>query len=511
MRRAAGPAGGPERGREEPQDQENEFDALLVGRRIRQLRLDRGMTLEALGEAIGRAASQVSVLENGKREPRLGDLQRVARALGVTLEALLSREAPSRRAALEIALERVQRGPLFAALNIEPLAVRRSLSDAAIETILALHDELDRVNRERAATPEEARRANTELREQMRRQDNYFPELEAEAAKLLEAVGHRAGPLSQRVAADLAARLGFTLHYVGDLPTSTRSVSDLAHRRIYLPARSTEDPRGEVLRALARHVLDVREPRDYAQFLAQRVQTNYLAAALMVPERGAVAFLSEAKQRRELSVEDLRDAFAVTYETAAHRFTNLATRHFGIPVHFIKVHESGSISKAYANDQAQFPTDALGAVEGQLVCRQWAARQVFAVEDRLSPYHQYTDKPNGSYWCTSSIQSSRHGVFSVSVGTPFAHTKWFRGRDTTNRHSSTCPDPQCCHRPSSALTERWANAALPDARLESSLLAAVPVDAFTGVDHIEVYEFLERHAPTERAASINRSTGQPLP
>ena len=31
----------------------------------------------------------------------------------------------------------------------------------------------------------------------------------------------------------------------------------------------------------------------------------------MVPEDDAVAFLTEAKDKRELSVEDLRDAFAV--------------------------------------------------------------------------------------------------------------------------------------------------------------------------------------------------------
>ncbi len=34
-------------------------DAVTLGRRIRAVRLERGMTVEALGLAIGRAASQV--------------------------------------------------------------------------------------------------------------------------------------------------------------------------------------------------------------------------------------------------------------------------------------------------------------------------------------------------------------------------------------------------------------------------------------------------------------------
>ena len=105
------------------------------------------------------------------------------------------------------------------------------------------------------------------------------------------------------------------------------------------------------------------------------------------------------------------------------------------------------------------------------------------------------DKPTGTYWCTSSIQSSSTGVFSVSVGTPFVHVKWFRGRDTPLRRKSACPDPSCCRKPPEELAGRWEEAAWPSARLHSSLLAAMPTGTFTGVDLTEVYEFLEAHAP----------------
>ena len=348
-----------------------------------------------------------------------------------------------------------------------------------------------------APPAEEARRANTELRRTMRKRNNYFAELEQTAASLYAAVGHMGGPLSQRVASDLASHLGFSLHYVGDLPGSTRSVTDLRNGRIYVPLGQSPDadPRSVVLQALAGHVLGHAEPTDYAEFLRQRVETNYLAAALLVPEKGAVEILSQAKDARELSVEDLRDAFGVNYETAAHRFTNLATEHLGIPVHFLKVDSSGIISKAYENDNVAFPTDALGAIEGQTVCRFWSARRVFDVEDRFSPYHQYTDKPVGTYWCTSRIQSSGRGQFSVSVGTNFANAKWFRGRDTSTRFHSGCPDESCCRRPPAALATRWQGQAHPSARLNSSLHAAMPTSGFTGVDTTEVFEFLERHAP----------------
>ena len=114
-------------------DDEEVLDSLTIGRRIRQLRTDRGMTLDDLATVLDRAPSQVSVIENGKRELKLGELQRLARALDTTLDDLLSPEPPSRRAALEIALERAQRGPLYASLGLPPLPVRKSLSDEAIE------------------------------------------------------------------------------------------------------------------------------------------------------------------------------------------------------------------------------------------------------------------------------------------------------------------------------------------------------------------------------------------
>src|SRR5699024_10948223 len=386
---------------------DDSFDPLLIGRRIRARRQQRGLSLAELAAAVGRAPSQLSVIENGRRELKLGELRRIARALEVGVDDLLEAEPPNRRAALEIALEKAQAGALYQSLSLPELPVRRSLSDAAIETVLALHGELRRLHAERAATPEEARRVNGQLREEQARAGNYDAALEEVAQDLLAQIGHRGGPLSQSKVSTLAAKLGFSLHSVPDLPHSTRSITDSEHMRIYLPlGRPTSDPRSTVLQEIAAHVLGTGEPAAYG---------------VLLPEGGALDFLQDAKAQRELSVEDLRDEFAVSYEMAAHRFTNLATHHLGIPVHFLRVHSSGTILKAYQNDAVRFPTDALGAVEGQRVCRWWSARRVFRSDDRMRQYCQYTDKPGGTYWCTSHIESGPGGEYSISVGTAYQH------------------------------------------------------------------------------------------
>ncbi len=483
--------------REDRDDADAEADALTIGRRIRQLRVQRRMTLEELAGAVGRAPSQLSMIENGKREPKLTLLRTIAKALGSTLDALLEEEPLDGRAMLEVSLERAMRGQTFRALGIAPFRIGKTIPDDALRAMLALQGEIDRLRDERSATPEEARRANVDLRDLMRRQNNYFPELEEQARGILDAVGHPGGPLTQRSASDIAAHLGFTLHYVPDLPQTTRSVADLKHGRLYLSSKLTQkgDPRTAVLQALSSRILGHREPTSYAEFLRQRVETNYLTGALLIPEAHVVPVLAEAKSERAISIEDLRDSYSVSYETAAHRFTNLASVHLGIPVHFLKVHESGTITKAYENDDVNFPTDRLGAIEGQMCCRRWTSRVVFDVDDRFNPYYQYTDTGNGTYWCTARVENSSEGQHSVSVGVRFDDTKWFLGRDTGNRGVSKHSVEVCCRRAPSELEEAWRENAWPNVRTPRTLLATLPTGAFPGVDTTEVYEFLAGHAP----------------
>ena len=179
-----------------------------------------------------------------------------------------------------------------------------------------------------------------------------------------------------------------------------------------------------LLQALGHYVLGHETPRNYGDFLAQRVATNYFAAALLLPEQATVEFLQKAKAAKEIAVEDIRDAFAVSYETAAHRFTNLATKHLGITTHFQKTHQSGIIYKAYENDGVNFPQDHTGAIEGQPSCKAWTSRAVFDVPDKFSAYSQYTDTPSGTYWCPARTGTgSASGHFSLSIGVPYQHVK----------------------------------------------------------------------------------------
>lgn len=483
-------------GGEELSSLPNDLDLVTFGQRLRHLRRTRGLTLSELGGRVGRAPSQLSLLENGKREPKLSLLTALAQTLAVSVEELLSRQPPSRRAQLEIAVEEAQRDPLYQALDLPHLKVSKRVPNDVLEHLVGMYEELKRRSIKPTATPEEARRANAELRGQMRERGNYFEEIEKAAQKTLDAVGYSGGALSQGQILSIVTHHGFTLRYVQDLPQSVRSVTDTHNRRLYLQRESLgmHTPRTILLQTLGHFVLEHEQPRDFADFLRQRVEANYFAAAVLIPESTAVPYLQEAKKARDLSVEDLRDVYSVSYEMAAHRFTNLAYRHLDLVCHFIRNDETGIIYKAYENDGLVFPADDTGAIEGQRMCRYWAGRQVFTSPDRYSIYYQYTDKPNGTHWCVAHVDPSRERNFAITLGVPYKEARWFRGRETTNRTQSNCPSGECCIRPPADLAARWEGNVWPSARAHSHVLSAMPSGTFPGVDETDVYSFLERHA-----------------
>jgi predicted transcriptional regulator/transcriptional regulator with XRE-family HTH domain len=481
-------------------------DLATLGQRIRHFRNEAGLTLDQLGERVGIAGSQLSLMENGRREPRLSLLEGIAGTVGIAVSELLDDAPPTPRAALEIELDRMQKAAVYRGLGLPAIRPSRTMPEETLESLVGLHRELARRAREAIATPEEARRSNTELRQYMRTQDNYIPAIEELAEETVRGVGYVGGALTHRAVSLMAKKLGFDVIFVNDLPHSTRSVTDLANGRIYLPPASIPGGHGlrsMALQALAHRLLEHHEPESYAEFLRQRLEINYFAAACLMPLTQSVEFLNRAKAERNLAVEDFRDAFGVTHEAAALRFTNLATTHLAMPVHFLRVGEDGALHKGYENDGLQLPTDVTGSTEGQLVCRHWSARTAFWRPNRTNEFYQYTDTPTGTYWCSTQTGTSSNEEFSITFGVPFADAKWFRGRDTSNRVTSRCPDASCCRRPDTELSTRWAHKAWPSAKLHAHILAPLPSGTFPGVDDTELYAFLEAHSAASDPSGVN--------
>src|SRR5271170_7615420 len=292
------------------------IDLATFGQRLRHLRRMRGLTLTELGERVGRAPSALSLLENGRREPKLSLIEQLASILSVPTAELLSRQPPSRRAQLEIALADAQQDPSYRRLGLPQLRIGPRVPTEVLEHLVAVAAELRAQRSKPTATPEEARTANAALRDAMRERGNYFDAIERAAASALRAGGYSGGALSQGMLVSVVSHHNFAVRYVQDLPRSVRSLTDLRNRRIYVKQEpvGAHSPRAIVLQALGHFLLDHQVPRDFADFLRQRVEANYFAAAVLMPETSAAPVLVRAKQDRDLAVEDLVDLFSVSYE-----------------------------------------------------------------------------------------------------------------------------------------------------------------------------------------------------
>ena len=59
------------------------------GKRLRQLRTQRGLSQEELAYRVGMDVSYLSEVENGKKEPCLRKMKELSQGLGVTLSRLM--------------------------------------------------------------------------------------------------------------------------------------------------------------------------------------------------------------------------------------------------------------------------------------------------------------------------------------------------------------------------------------------------------------------------------------
>jgi transcriptional regulator with XRE-family HTH domain len=74
-----------------------------VGRRVRSLRLEKGMSQEKLGNQLALTFQQIQKYENGANRIGAAKLQRIAQILGVSVSALYPDPVPAGRNSQEVA------------------------------------------------------------------------------------------------------------------------------------------------------------------------------------------------------------------------------------------------------------------------------------------------------------------------------------------------------------------------------------------------------------------------
>ncbi|MDM7917090.1 MAG: helix-turn-helix domain-containing protein [Candidatus Eisenbacteria bacterium] len=102
-----------------------------LGRRVRRIRQERGLTLKQIEERVGVSATHISEIERGNTSPTIGALEKIADALGV-LPSYLIDIPPQPELRVQ---KREERRPLSMAggsVVLDPLTDRSARSDLSL-------------------------------------------------------------------------------------------------------------------------------------------------------------------------------------------------------------------------------------------------------------------------------------------------------------------------------------------------------------------------------------------
>lgn len=363
----------------------------ILGLKLRQARLARGESLAEVAQRSGVSVSYLSEIEKGKKYPKAERLLRLAQALEVPFDDLVSSRVDEELGPLEtLASSPLLREFPFELFGVEPQSLL-GLATEAPEKAGALVRALLDVGRTYGLHIENFLLAALRSYQQMNA--NYFPDLEAAAAEQRRRRGWEDGRAI--AAAELARLLEQEHGYAID--TTTLAGHPLLHgfRSVYSERdRPTLYVNGRLLPAQQAFVL-ARELGYRELALEERAMTSswievesfdqvlnnfrasYFAGALLIDRDALGARLRDLFSRRQWQPQallDCLDRFVATPEMFLHRLTELVPELFGLrEIFFVRFHRRHEarrfrLTKVFNLSRVAVPH---GASPSEHYCRRW--------------------------------------------------------------------------------------------------------------------------------------------
>jgi len=407
-----------------------------MGRRLRELRLERELQQGEVARRLGVSAAYLSLIEKGKRAVQLPLLLSALEIYGVAMEEFMASLGEPH---VDEGLARLLDEPLLRTLNLS----RGDLASLGAEpkvatTITALFNlykntrsQLDHLLADLARRERDEPRPGEDLKfdytpfdevtDFLEKHGNYFPSLEARADDFRADASIADRVTTNDLVRALREHLDIEVELVeGESDSSVIrrfdpedgrlriSVDVPAHRRKFQLAHTIGlrliDEEG-----LLEGITEGHAPRhgETARLLKIHL-ANYLAGAILLPY-GA---FYEAVKRTRYDVERLVTIFGSSYETVAHRLCNLGDpQRRGVPFHFLRVDVAGNLSKRYSSTGLKFP-------HGTGSCPKWAVHGAFMTPHTI--HRQYSVFPDGSrYFCFARVQAEPDRG-SLALGTVYA-------------------------------------------------------------------------------------------
>ncbi|WP_137179627.1 short-chain fatty acyl-CoA regulator family protein [Roseomonas sp. AR75] len=370
----------------------------LIGRTVRRLRMERGLTQQALAARLGISASYLNLIEHDQRSVTASILMKLGETLSVDLAAL----SGNRERQAEAGLREVLSDPLLGLDEVPEMEVATLAASApnAARAMLALYRAW-RVAKEDASgialpTGRRILLPTEEARDFFHDHANHFPALETVAERLGTELRATPAEMNHAIAERLRHTHGVTVA-VGPLEGSLRRY-DPALRRLDLSESLPRESRGfqmafqlmllEAREAVEAVVAPAEPSTPEAAAIIRLGLLNYAAAALLMPY---APFLHAARALRH-EVEALAARFGVSFEQAAHRLSTLQRDGArGVPFFFLRLDPAGNVDKRFS--AAGFPFARFGGS-----CPKWIVHRAFAYPGETQV--QVAQLPDGATFLT---------------------------------------------------------------------------------------------------------------
>lgn len=371
---------------------------IIFGMKIRQARLEAGLTLSELAAASGLSASYLTEIEKGRKHPRSDKILRMAEALDKEYDELVSIKLGPSQAYLETALA----SPLLQEFPFEEFGLDEShlvelLTRTPDRASALLHAILE-ISRQYDLKEEHFLRAM--LRSYQEIHENYFPEIEGAAVEFSQEYGlDRDLPfrldqlntllqdefgyeLEQETLAKTPKLAGYRSVFVqGDRPQLYIN-SLLRHRQIkFLLAREIGY---QFLELEERSLTSTPDRADSFQQVLNDFKASYFGGALLMPSRFIVADIKDLFSQVTWQPQRLLDMLAryeVTPEMLFYRFSELIPEFFGLKLHFLRMHRVNNSFQLYKRlnmNQLQVPS---GLALDEHYCRRWLSAKLLSQMD----------------------------------------------------------------------------------------------------------------------------------
>ncbi len=400
--------------------------APLIGRTVRRLRGEQGLTQQALAVRLGISASYLNLIEHEQRAVTASLLIKLAETLQVDLGALSGAQERQLEAGLrEVFADALLDQPVPEA----ELATLAASSPAAGRAVLALYRAW-RVAREDSsgiALPSGRRLLlpNEEARDAFHERANHFPTIEAAAEAVGQTLPAQPAELNHAIAERLRRQHGLHI-IVGPLEGALRRY-DPATSSLFLSEQLPRESRGfhlafqlallELRGAVEAQVEAIAPTSPEAGSLIRLGLLNYAAGALLMPyER-----VRETAAALRHDVDALADRFGVSFEQACHRLSSLQRPNArGVPFFFLRVDPAGNVSKRFT--AAGFPFARFGGS-----CPRWVVHRAFASPGQVQV--QVAQLPDGAtFLCFARCvvgRATRWGepapTHVIAMGTEIGH------------------------------------------------------------------------------------------